>query len=164
MPATSAKTCTLPPRRSGRVRARLQRTIRRPSMPYSTSTGRRSSSSTWHRSASESLRIVAPSAASQNLETIEIPTTADARMEDRSVPLLTLGITFSILQTRFHDFDAPLHVVIPENRDPSGGRRLKELWGGVGGTHDGAVRRGDNAMGIRLPEVDVAGAIMYGTL
>ena len=98
-------------------------------MPYSTSTGRRNSSSTWHRSASELLQIVAPSAASQNLETIEIPTTADARMEERSVPLRTLGITFAILQVRFHDFDAPLHVVIPENRDPSGGRRLMELWG-----------------------------------
>jgi len=51
MSATSARTCTFPPRRSGRGCARLLRTIKRPSMPFCTSMGRRSSSFNLARSA-----------------------------------------------------------------------------------------------------------------
>src|SRR3990172_1459853 len=44
----------------------------------------------------ELLQIVAPLTVSQCLETIEIFTTADARTEERSVPIETLGFTSDI--------------------------------------------------------------------
>jgi len=44
----------------------------------------------------EPVQIVAPLAVSRCFATIEILTTADARTEERSVPMLTLGFTVEI--------------------------------------------------------------------
>ncbi len=55
-----------------------------------------SNPATFHCPCRELLQIVAPLAVSQCFETSEMFTTADARMEERSVPMLTLGATSDI--------------------------------------------------------------------